>query len=144
MYDEIKVKKRSGEKTKKQKKKIAKAIMYEADDYDDQGRNALDIGLGDAFASTRASRRNLEISMPLGQRLGMKKSEDEMKGEATQVRIKGEGVSREVSYVPKDARKKMEEAKKRRDQGEEDDVSHRRKRRGIKELGFKTPFRNNR
>jgi len=145
MYDNMKKMEQESKKSKKnkkaseKKKKSKKAIMFEAENYGDGDNTALDIALGDGSASARAKRKNREFSMPLEQRLKMKQAESEGADVAAKIRIGGDGVSREMTYIPKDTRKKMENAKK---QGDDDNSGSRRKRRGVKDLGFKKPFMN--
>ena len=62
-------------------------------------------------------------------------------GETRRSNVKGEGAVREVTYIPKDVQAKKERELKKREQSRNYD-SEKRKRRGIKELGFKTPFKN--
>ena len=49
---------------------------------------------------------------------------------------------REVRYIPKDVQAKKEREMKKRELSGNYDSEKRRRRRGIKELGFKTPFKN--
>ena len=65
-------------------------------------------------------------------------------GETKVFKVKGEGSSKEVSYVPRDVRKKLEaeQARKAAAAEERRDSSNKRKRRNVKDLGFKTPFKN--
>ena len=76
--------------------------------------------------------------MTLEERLAVKEKQNSIVGEATTVFIKGEGASREFTYVPKDARKKAD-----LETEPSDSKKRRRDRRGVKDLGFKTPFKNN-
>lgn len=101
--------------------------MYEADD---ANQNAVDIGLGDAAADDRVKRRKQEMHMSLEDRLNVERNKDG----TTKLQIRGDGVSREVSYIPRDTLKKQERQK-------EKDNRKGRSRRGVKDLGFKTPFK---
>ena len=100
--------------------------MYEADD---ANQNAVDIGLGNASANDRVKRRKQEMSMSLEERLSLERNKER----TTKLQVRGDGVSREVTYVPRDTLKKQERQK-------EKDSRRRRSRRGVKDLGFKTPF----
>mmetsp|Transcript_8123 Transcript_8123/g.10319 ORF Transcript_8123/g.10319 Transcript_8123/m.10319 type:complete len:824 (+) Transcript_8123:98-2569(+) len=144
-YDEIKgierkLRKKKDKKSKK--KKVKKIVMYEADEYDDSGDVAVKIGLGDTDTTTAMKLRRDEIGMSLGDRIKLKEEKSNIIGETRRIKVKGKGTMKEVSYVPKDALKKREAAKAEVDKGSEIDEGHKRKRRGIKELGFKTPFKN--
>jgi len=148
MYDDMKKMEQESKKSKKtkksseKKKKSNKAIMFEAENYGDGDNTALDIALGDGTASARAKRKSREFSMPLEERLKMKQAETGGADETAKISIGGDGVSREITYIPKDTRKKMENAYARKEESYEATSESRRKRRGIKELGFKTPFKN--
>ena len=153
-YEEVKALEKSEKRQKKEAAtkvkvgrtekpfKAKKNVMYEADDYGGGESDALGLGLGDALANTKAKRRRDETNLSLEQRL--KKKEEEMlyKGETRIVKSKGEGSSKEVSYIPKDTRKKIEAEKaKRAEEAAELERGSRRKRRNVKELGFKQPFK---
>ena len=75
------------------------------------------------------------MNMSLEQRLELEREKDGEK--TTKIQIRGEGVSREVKFIPRDVKKKQEAEKTRR-QDRPDKKG--RSRRGIKELGFKKPF----
>jgi hypothetical protein len=132
MYEELKgatTKKRKKEKKPKasSKKKKKKPVMYEADD---GNQNAVDIGLGDASANDRVKRRKQEMHMPLEERMNLERN----KVGNTKLQVRGDGVSREVTYIPKDTLKKQERQRDAKDRKG-------RSRRGVKDLGFKTPFK---
>lgn len=137
MYKEMKQKKQRDAKPGK-KKKISKAVMYEAEDFESSTNEAVRIGLGDSSAGSRVRQRHEELNMTLEERLAVKEKQNSIVGEATTVFIKGEGASREFTYVPKDARKKAD-----LETEPSDSKKRRRDRRGVKDLGFKTPFKNN-
>lgn len=107
---------------KKAKMKSRKMKLMEAD--------ALD---GEVFQSTDASklvRRRLEdLNKPLAKRL-----EAQEEAEA-HIQVKVEGGSKEARYIPKADREKAQHR-------EDEEPERKRKRRGVKELGFKTPFKN--
>ena len=63
-------------------------------------------------------------------------------GESTTIYNKGKGVSREVSFVPNDSKKKADGVTTGDHSSSSKWKDH--KRRGIKGLGFKTPFLNGR
>lgn len=132
MYEQMKAtttKKRTKEKKDKKRKapKKKKPVMYEADD---GNQNAVDIGLGDASANDRVKRRKQEMHMSLEERMSLERN----KIGNTNLQVRGDGVSREVTYIPKDTLKKQE---RQRDAREKKG----RSRRGVKDLGFKTPFK---
>lgn len=137
-------KKKTGARSKDKKAKVKKNIMFEADDYGGSAGDALGLGLGDTSATSKAKRRREEISLPLEQRLQKQRDEAKYMGETKVMKVKGEGSSKEVSYVPRDIRKKLEaeEARKAAAAEERRDSSNKRKRRNVKDLGFKTPFKN--
>lgn len=150
-YDEIKAlerqlrekKKTKKKKEKKTKKKPKKNVMYEADDYDEGGADAIQIGLGNSGTKTLENRRR-EISMSLEDRIRLEKEKSRHIGETRRLNIRGEGSSKEVTYIPKDVqeeKKKKDQLKREQNEGN-DGGQVKRKRRGIKELGFKTPFKN--
>jgi len=139
LYDEMQQNKAAKKNKTKKSKKGRKAVMYEADNMGSSVTDAVGIGLGDSSANSRVKRRKEELNMSLAERLKAKASENSFAGEATTVYVKGEGASREVSFIPQDSRKKS-------DQTENEDASKGKKRRGdrrgVKDLGFKTPFKN--
>lgn len=114
-------------KKRKESKKKKRPVMYEADD---GNHGAVDIGLGDADASDRAKRRKQEMHMSLEERMTLERN----KVGSAKLQVRGDGVSREVTYTPKDSQKKQHRDK--------DGGGRRsRSRRGVKDLGFKTPFK---
>jgi len=141
-----KAKKEDAKKSSKKKKK-AKNVMYEADDYMDGGANAIDIGIGNASAETEANQRKKELSLSMAERLAMQSEQSRFIGETKRLKVTGQGVVKEVTFVPKSGKtkKKQEEAAKRQEEEEEarkrKDDRMGRSRRGVKELGFKTPFK---
>ncbi len=116
---------------KKASKKQKKNIMYEADGYGLEGAD---------LNSSSSSKKRKEIArMSLGERMKLEKEKSGIVGETKRMNMKGDGITREVTYIPKDIQRKREQEamKMAGDDGEK----KRRKRRGIKELGFKTPFK---
>ena len=117
-------------KDSKQKKKKS-ATVYEAEELD--ATTAMHVGLGDEEASKRAQRRLEEMKVPLTKRIAKQNADD------SGVKIRVEGGSKEATFIPRDARKKMEaEAKRRHESGE---LRGKRKRRGVQELHLKAPFK---
>ena len=55
--------------------------------------------------------------------------------------MKGEGAMKEVSFIPKSDRKKMEAKERAKQEAKMKDDRMGRSQRGVKELGFKTPFK---
>ena len=96
---------KKGTRSKDKKAKAKKNIMYEADDYGGGAGDALGLGLGDTTATSKAKRRREEISLPLEQRLQKQRDEAKYVGETKIMRVKGEGSSKELTYVPKDTRR---------------------------------------
>lgn len=142
MYEEMKKSKKMVTTARhvKNQKNGSKAVMYEADDFGANAKDAAGIGLGDSSAESRLKRRKEELNMTLAERLASHESTTIATSESTTVYTKGQGVSREFSFVPSDSRKNKKN-------GSEDNVNSSkrkgRERRGIKELGFRTPFHHN-
>ena len=126
-------------KSKKKDKKRNKSQqprLYEANDYDDDNnQSALRIGLGDSSASHEARKRTNEISIPLEDRVKRLEEEDAMTGKKSTYRA-GQGIVNEMTYIPKDTRRKLEEQKRRREEYNTDG-NGKRKRRGVKALKLK-------
>lgn len=130
-YEEMRAQKSQSKKRKPLPKKTTtkkkKTVMLETDD------GAVNLGLGDESAATRARRRTEEMNMPLAKRFARQK-------EDAKPIVRVAGGSKEATFIPRDTKRKIEaEAKKKEASNEE---RGKRNRRGIKELGFKTPFRN--
>eukprot|EP00559_Dactyliosolen_fragilissimus_P002418 CAMPEP_0184864204 /NCGR_PEP_ID=MMETSP0580-20130426/14089_1 /TAXON_ID=1118495 /ORGANISM="Dactyliosolen fragilissimus" /LENGTH=880 /DNA_ID=CAMNT_0027362891 /DNA_START=49 /DNA_END=2688 /DNA_ORIENTATION=+ len=134
-------------KAKKVIKKKKKNIMIEADEFD--GDDAIRVGLGSAGSSSehelQRMKRRKEMSMTLEERVRQRNggkltsSGGLLLGNAKTLKSLGEGAVKEVKYIPKDTQRKMEERNKQKYDGDtQDDGNSKRKRRGIKELGFKT------
>jgi len=123
------------------KKKKTKNILYEANDFANGGSNALDIGLGNISAEKEANKRKKESSLTMEERLKMREEEAKFIGETKRLKVTGQGAVKEVSYVPKATRKKMEAAEKAKQDAAMKDDKMGRSRRGVKDLGFKTPFK---
>lgn len=121
-------KKSQKEKKKRKESNKKKPVMYEADE---GNHNAVDIGLGDASANDRVKRRKQEMHMSLEERMNREQS----RVGNTKLQVHGDGVSREVSYIPRNTLKKQQR------QQEHAREKKGRSRRGIKDLGFKTPFK---
>lgn len=149
-YEEVKAIDRQ---TKAKKKKIDKKgktkkknnVMYEAGDYDESGADAIQIGLGNSGTKT-LEKRQKEINMSLEDRILLENEKSSnIVGKTRRLNVKGEGATKEVTYIPKDVQNKKEKEQQKRDQESgEHDAQTKRRRRGIKELGFKTPFKNQR
>jgi hypothetical protein len=108
--------------------------MYEADDVG--GANAVEMGLGGKDAPTRVKKQIKTINMPLEKRFKLEEEKKDV------IQIKHQGGAKEVEYIPMAERKKQEARKAREGGGDDGPRGGRRERRGIKELGFKTPFKN--
>lgn len=145
-YDEVKTierqlkEKKKGKK--KEKRKSKKNVMYEADEYDEAGTDAIQIGLGSSVRKTMKKRQR-EINMSLEDRIRLENEKSSnISRETRRFNVKGEGVTKEVTYIPKDVKDKKEKEEKKGEQSSDKYTSSKRKRRGIKDLGFKTPFKN--
>ena len=132
MYEQMKAVERPKKGKQKKGSRQKKPVMYEADD---EGHSAVDIGLGDTSANDRAKRRKQEMNMPLEQRLQLERN----KGGPAGTKLQIQGLSREARFIPRDVLKKQEAEKAR--EGSRF-IKQGRTRRGIKDLGFKTPFNN--
>jgi hypothetical protein len=131
LYEEMKAEKSQSKKRKPPPKKTAakkkRTEMHETDD------GAVNLGLGDESAADRARRRTEEMNMPLAKRFALQKND------ASKPQVRMAGGSKEATFIPRDTQRKMEaEAKKKEASNEE---RGKRSRRGVKDLGFKTPFR---
>ena len=115
--------------------------MLEADDYADSGTNAVDIGLGNVSAETEVNKRKKELSLSMAERLKLQSEQSKFVGETKRLKVKGEGAMKEVSFIPKSDRKKMEAKERAKQEAKMKDDRMGRSRRGVKELGFKTPFK---
>ena len=165
-------KKKQKEKQQKRqtKKKQSANVMYEADGYyDEDGKNGggdlimANNNVEETATTTGAEKRRRRMAVSMEDRL----KDDRMTsggggngggvsrvvpGATTRTKVRGEGTTREVSYVPKDARKvnggggnnngNGDSGNNRGESKEGVDAGRRgKKRRGIKGLGFKTPFK---
>lgn len=115
------------------KKKTKKAVMYEADDLGDSATNdaAVHAGLGERGASQRVRDKISKMHMPLEKRFQIEEETD------TYAKIVNKGNSKEITYVPKDARKKREEKQQTEREDDEPYSRSKRQRRSIKGLGGK-------
>lgn len=168
MYEQMKEMNKKHRKNNKQKqnkpkknKKKSTLKMYEGDDdyYDDDltstndhhhnSNHALNVGLGGNANSSQIKKKINLSKMSLKQRLALQKEEQDNNGIISTKRIlgvKGEGASKEVTFIPKDVlRKRQQEADNKRKMEQQlrgtrgDDTK--RNRRGIKDLRLKTPFK---
>lgn len=126
--------KKSSKSKESQPKKSKKTVMYEADDLGDANNAALHASLGENSAAKKVKDKIRRMNMPLEKRFQVEEEE------TPYVKVTKKGGSKEITYIPKDSRKKgtrngTERGSKRNDQSQ-------RHRRGIKDLGFKTPFKN--
>lgn len=132
-------KKKKDAKKKKAKKK-KKNVMYEADDYVGGGANAIDIGIGNVSSESDAIKRKKEMSLSMAERLQLQSEESKFIGDTKRLKVKGQGSVKEVTFIPKATRKKLEAQEKAKQEAKKDDRMG-RSRRGVKALGFKTPFK---
>ncbi len=127
-YDQMKqLKRQTVQKRATKKKEPARnKVMLEAAD-------VVDAGLMDGNNAQKASQSLNTASMTLAERLSLQQAEESVK---VQYRVTREGGAKEATFIPKSGRKKKS------DSHDEDGADQaKRKRRGVKELGFKTPFR---
>ena len=101
----------------------------------DSGENALDIGLGSITAEQEALKRKNELSLSMAERLHMKTNEEQYMSETKRLKVRGQGSVKEVSFIPKSSRKSGD----KKNHPIDDKID--RSRRGIRELGFRTPFK---
>ena len=115
--------------------------MYEADEFKSGPPNAVKLGLGASDKSDSKNRKQM-AKMSLRDRMKLEEEKKLIRSETKRSRVKGEGATREMSFIPKDVlrKKAAEEAKRQAVRGNDD--QRKRQRRGIKDLGFKTPFNN--
>ena len=64
-------------------------------------------------------------------------------GETKRLRVTGQGATKEVTFIPKADKKKMDakERAQREEEAKGKDDRMGRSRRGVKDLGFKPPFK---
>lgn len=125
---EIKHKERS-EKSNRGKK-AKKPAMYEANDLE-TGSVALHAGFSESSAQKTLNEKNRRMNIPLEMRFRMKE-EDEPVVKVT----KNKGGSKEITYIPKDSRS-SKRFKSTDDKESEEQAPSIRKRRGVKDLGFR-------
>ena len=117
--------------------------------------HALNVGLrGGNNANQKYEKKKTLNQMLLKQRLALQKEEKDNKGIISTKRIvgvKGQCVSKEVTFIPKDVLRKNQLAaeNKRKQMEDEQQAKHsarrtdtKRNRRGIQDLRLKTPFKN--
>lgn len=116
-------------RSKLQSKKKGRVVDVD----DGLDNNGLELALGAKDAIQEARRRLDDLNMPLSKRLT---KQADIEG---RVQIRLDGGSKEAVYVPKSDRKRMEADAKRNDE-----TAKRQQRRGVKDLGFKMPFKHQR
>ena len=124
---------------REKRKPPKKTVMYEADDLGDANPAAVHAGLGEADASKRVKEKIRDMTLPLEKRLQKKEEENPY------IQVTRKGGAKEITYIPKDSRKKRGDQQLgvvRKDSSEH--RGSKRQRRGVKDLGFKTPFKNRR
>lgn len=103
----------------------------------DNSEHAVDIGLGRVSAEEEAAKRKKELSLSMAERLQLQSEESKFMGETKRLKVRGQGTVKEVTFIPKSSLKKKEEEAAK--QIKDDRTG--RSRRGVKELGFRTPFK---
>jgi hypothetical protein len=127
-YDQDKaLRKQVKQEKPKRKKKSKKAVMYEADDLGDANDAAVHAGLGEQNASMLVKDKIRKMNMPLEKRFQLEEEEE------PHVKVVNKGGSKEMTYVPKDARKKPKE--KQEESDEEAYSRSKRQRRSMKAIG---------
>lgn len=121
---------------KKGKPKSKKNKMYEADDFNNGSTDIIQLGLGSKDVSLASKKRKELATIPIAERMKQEENESRMVGKTRMLHVKGQGMTREVTYIPKEH---SERHSSTRDKTKTD--NERRKRRGIKELKLKMPFR---
>jgi ribosome biogenesis protein ENP2 len=126
-YDQVKQmqRKQKKQKTESRSKKSKKPVMYEADDMGDAGNAALHAGLGENSAHMKLKEKVRRMNIPLQKRMQMEEEE------APVVKITNKGGSKEITYIPKEKKKKGPRA------SHDGDKKSGRNRRGVKELGLR-------
>lgn len=114
-------------KSERKRVQQKRTVMYEADDLGETNPAVVHASLGEVDAYARVKKKIKDMNMPLEKRFKHKEEENPY------VKVTGKGGSKEITYVPKDARKKREE------QGLENGSASKHQRRGIKELGLRRP-----
>eukprot|EP00980_Cylindrotheca_fusiformis_P006240 scaffold1336_cov158-Cylindrotheca_fusiformis.AAC.2 len=134
-YDEVKAIKKKVKLQVKQKKlrnnskkSKNKAVMYEADDLGDANDAAVHAGLGEQNASQLAKEKIRKMNMPLEQRFQLEEVEQPL------VKVVNKGGAKEITYVPKDARKKQLLEQKQEESDDEPYSRVKRQRRSMKEI----------
>ena len=132
-YDDLKeTKVKSAKSTSSnRKKKSNKTVMHEANDLGDAGNVALHAGLAENSAMKKMKEKVRRMNIPLEKRVQIEEEEDPV------VKIKNKGGSKELTYIPKDSKKK------KNTQTKDDAADSKRSRRGVKDLGFKKPYNPN-
>lgn len=133
-------KKKRDAKKKNANKKKKKNVMYEADDYVGGGANAIDIGIGNVSTEADVSKRK-EMSLSMAERLQLQSNESKFVGDTKRLKVTGQGTVKEATFIPKATRKKLEAQEKAKQEAQVKDDRMGRSRRGVKSLGFKTPFK---
>ncbi len=133
-YNQIKAAAKNKEAPTSKSHKPKKTVMYEADDLGDANPAVVHAGLGEVDAYKRVKEKIRDMNMPLEKRFKQKSDENPY------VKVTGNGGSKEITYIPKNARKQREEVPS----GSERVDGSKRQRRGIKELGLKKPFKHHR
>jgi hypothetical protein len=115
--------------------------MYEAEDLGDANDAALaHSGLGERDASSKVKNKIRKMNMPLEKRFQMEEEEEE--AVKPKLKVTNKGGAKELTYVPINAKKKREEEKKREEDSNGRGGRSKGQRRGDKDLGFKSPFKN--
>jgi ribosome biogenesis protein ENP2 len=140
-YDDVKTlrrkdsRERSASNNKKNHKNV---VMSVADDFGEASNVALHAGLGDKSASKQVKEKLRRMNMPLEQRFVLQEEDEPV------VKITNKGGTKEITYVPKGSRRRQQEQPHEQEEDEEVRVTggpSRRNRRGVNDLGFKTPFK---
>merc|ERR1712176_217229 len=130
-YDQLKQiqRKDRSEKTNR-RRKAKKPAMYEANDLGETGNATLHAGLTQSSAQKTMKERVRRMNIPLEMRFKLKEEEKPV------VKVTNKGGSKEITYIPKDSRSNKRYESADNNEPEEQPRSA-RKRRGVRELGFR-------
>mmetsp|Transcript_25828 Transcript_25828/g.28920 ORF Transcript_25828/g.28920 Transcript_25828/m.28920 type:complete len:790 (-) Transcript_25828:1616-3985(-) len=125
-YDQLKETKpkRTRSKPRNRSKKSNKTVLYEAHDLGDSGNVALHTGLAERNTLKKMNEKVRRMNIPLEKRFQLEEEEGNV------VHITDKGGSKEITYIPKDSKKK----KNTETDTKKGHIQSKRNRRGIKDL----------
>lgn len=132
--------------TRSSKRIQKKTALYEAQDLGHANAAALGVGAKSNEHQQRVQEKLRKMNLPLEQRFAKSDGGGDSKariGGDPYVKVTHKGGAKEITYVPKDARPKTKAQKHDNDDGDDEarltGGRPKRQRRGVKELGLKTP-----